>query len=102
MSSSIVKTLLEREWIRVVGYREVPGRPALYATTKEFLDYFGLKSLDGLPTLAELKDLEAQAAELQVQIQLDTISSSESSAPVADITPEEHSLPIEQPLENSL
>lgn len=58
VSSSIVKTLLEREWIRVVGHRDVPGKPALYATTKGFLDYFNLKSLDELPSLSELKDLD--------------------------------------------
>ena len=57
VSSSIVKTLLEREWIRVVGHRDVPGKPALYATTKYFLDYFGLKSLDELPSLAEIKQI---------------------------------------------
>ncbi len=57
VSSNIVKTLHEREWIRVVGHRDVPGKPALYATTREFLDYFGLKSLDELPTLAEIRDL---------------------------------------------
>lgn len=56
VSSNIIKTLLEREWIRVVGHREVPGRPALYATTKAFLDYFNLKSLEELPPLIELKD----------------------------------------------
>lgn len=58
VSSSIIKTLLEREWIRVVGHRDVPGKPALYATTKGFLDYFNLKSLDELPSLSELKDLD--------------------------------------------
>lgn len=57
VSSSIIKTLQEREWIRVVGHRDVPGRPALYATTRAFLDYFNLKSLDELPTLAQLRDL---------------------------------------------
>ena len=53
-----MRTLHERSWIRVVGHREVPGRPELLGTTREFLDYFGLKSLDDLPTLAELQDLE--------------------------------------------
>ena len=55
VSTNIVKTLLEREWVRVVGHRDVPGRPALYATTRKFLDYFGLKSLNDLPTLAEIR-----------------------------------------------
>lgn len=57
VSSEIIKTLQEREWIRVVGYRDVPGKPALFATTKQFLDYFNLKSLDDLPALGEIKDL---------------------------------------------
>ncbi len=59
VSSHIIKTLLERDWVQVVGHREVPGRPALYATTKAFLDYFNLKSLDELPSLKELADLDA-------------------------------------------
>ena len=58
VSTTIMRTLHERNWIRVVGYREVPGRPELLGTTRDFLDYFGLKSLDDLPTLAELRDLE--------------------------------------------
>lgn len=56
VSTQIVKTLSEREWIRVVGHRDVPGRPALYATTRKFLDYFGLRSLNELPTLAAIRD----------------------------------------------
>ena len=64
VSSNIIKTLHEREWIRVVGHRDVPGRPAMYATTKQFLDYFNLKSLDQLPPLAEIRDLETLTAEL--------------------------------------
>lgn len=55
VNSNITKTLLEREWIRVVGYRDVPGRPAMFATTKGFLDHFNLKSLDELPPLAALR-----------------------------------------------
>ncbi|MCG6896418.1 MAG: SMC-Scp complex subunit ScpB [Thiocapsa sp.] len=58
VSTQIVKTLTEREWIRVVGHRDVPGRPALYATTRKFLDYFGLRSLNELPTLTEIRDPE--------------------------------------------
>lgn len=58
VSTSIVKTLEEREWIRVVGYRDVPGRPALFGTSRLFLDYFNLKSLDELPPLAEVRDLD--------------------------------------------
>jgi segregation and condensation protein B len=58
VASSIVKTLEEREWVRVVGYRDLPGRPALFGTTKAFLDYFNLKSLDQLPPLSEIRDIE--------------------------------------------
>ena len=57
VSSNIVRTLLDREWIRVVGHRDVPGRPAMFATTKQFLDYFNLKSLQDMPPLSEIKDL---------------------------------------------
>lgn len=58
VSSELIRTLFERNWIRVVGHREVPGRPELLGTTRDFLDYFGLKTLDALPPLAELKSLE--------------------------------------------
>ena len=64
VSTHIVKTLTEREWIRIVGHRDVPGRPALYATTRRFLDYFGLRSLNDLPTLAEIRDPEFLGDEL--------------------------------------
>ena len=64
VSSHIIKTLQDREWIRVVGHKETPGRPALYGTTRGFLDYFNLKSLDDLPSLAELRDLDQVHPEL--------------------------------------
>ena len=64
LSSGIVKTLLEREWIREVGHRDVPGRPALLATTRQFLDYFNLKRLDQLPVLAEARDFRTLTREL--------------------------------------
>jgi segregation and condensation protein B len=67
VSTHIIKTLLEREWVRVVGHRDVPGKPALYATTKAFLDYFNLKSLEELPTLSEIRDLDKINAELDLQ-----------------------------------
>jgi segregation and condensation protein B len=67
VSSNIIKALEEREWIRVVGHRDVPGKPALFGTTKGFLDYFGLKRLDELPPLSELKDI----GELEPQLPLD-------------------------------
>ncbi|GLH37251.1 SMC-Scp complex subunit ScpB [Pseudomonas moraviensis] len=60
VNSNIVKTLLEREWIRVVGYRDVPGKPAMFATTKAFLDHFNLKNLEDLPPLVELREMEAE------------------------------------------
>ncbi|HEY8539539.1 MAG TPA: SMC-Scp complex subunit ScpB [Steroidobacteraceae bacterium] len=66
VSSTIMRTLMERNWIRVVGHREVPGRPELLGTTREFLDYFGLKSLDQLPTLAELRDVETIGVQLEL------------------------------------
>ena len=64
VSTNIVRTLLERGWVRVVGHRDVPGKPAMFGTTKDFLDYFGLKRLDDLPPLAEIKDLEELNVEL--------------------------------------
>ncbi len=64
VSSNIVKTLLERDWIKVLGHKDVPGKPSLYGTTKEFLDYFNLNSLDQLPTLAEIKELDSIHPEL--------------------------------------
>jgi segregation and condensation protein B len=67
VSTNIIKTLLEREWVRVVGHRDVPGRPAMYATTRQFLDYFNLKSLDQLPPLAEIKELDNLTGELALE-----------------------------------
>jgi len=64
VSSHIVKTLQEREWIRVLGHKDVPGKPAMYGTSREFLDYFNLKSLDELPPLSEIKDLDKIHPEL--------------------------------------
>lgn len=65
VNPNIVRTLTERGWIRVVGHREVPGHPELLGTTREFLDYFGLKSLDELPTLAALKDMDDVGIQLE-------------------------------------
>lgn len=67
VSSNIVRTLLDREWIRVVGHRDVPGRPAMFATTKQFLDYFNLKSLQELPPLSEIKDLAVADPEFDLE-----------------------------------
>ncbi|MCP1647481.1 SMC-Scp complex subunit ScpB [Pseudomonas nitroreducens] len=80
VNTQIVKTLMEREWIRIVGYREVPGRPAMLATTRTFLDYFNLKSLEELPPLAELKLMEPEPQPIL-----------EDMAPVASLpSPEEY------------
>jgi segregation and condensation protein B len=68
VSTSIMKTLQEREWVRIVGHRDVPGRPAMYGTTREFLDYFNLKGLDDLPTLMELRDIDTINAELELTL----------------------------------
>jgi segregation and condensation protein B len=65
VNPNIIRTLSERGWIRIVGHREVPGRPELLGTTREFLDYFGLKSLDQLPSLAELKDMDNVGVQLE-------------------------------------
>lgn len=97
VSSHIVKTLLEREWVRVLGYRDVPGRPAMYGTTKAFLDYFNLRSLEELPTLAEVRDLDKISAELDERLQqaqpqaslpldADAGQAAAESQPVTDMT----------------
>lgn len=80
VSSQIIKTLLERDWVRVVGHRDVPGRPALYATAKQFLDHFNLRSLDELPPLSEIKDISDIDPELAlgVEIEDDPESNSET------------------------
>ena len=70
VSTNIIRTLLDREWIRVVGQRDVPGKPSLFATTREFLDYFNLTSLDELPTLAEIRDLDAVNQQLDLEEEL--------------------------------
>ena len=66
VSTNIIRTLEERGWVRVLGHRDVPGRPAMYGTTKEFLDYFGLKKLDELPSLAEIRDLDSMNVEMDL------------------------------------
>ncbi len=78
VSSDIVKTLIERSWVRVVGTRDVPGHPELLGTTREFLDYFGLKSLDQLPPLAELKAMG------DINLQLDLGAGAGLAAPLDD------------------
>jgi segregation and condensation protein B len=80
VSASTIKLLEEREWIRVIGHRDVPGRPELFGTTKAFLDYFGLKSLDRLPALSELKDIP----ELEPQFPFDAPPGVAAAAMPAD------------------
>lgn len=70
VSTGIIKTLTEREWVRVVGHRDVPGKPALYATTKKFLDYFNLSSLEELPTLEAIMNLDEVDEKLEAQLEL--------------------------------
>jgi len=78
--SNIIRTLQEREWIRVVGHRDVPGKPALFGTTKVFLDYFNLTSLDDLPSLAEIRDMESLEPELDLEPAADLEESDEADA----------------------
>lgn len=82
VSANIIRTLLEREWIRVVGHRDVPGRPAMFGTTRQFLDYFGLKKLDDLPPLADLSDWES----LRIQLNLPTVDEDAAEPESAEVT----------------
>ena len=86
VSSNIIRTLLEREWVRVVGHRDVPGRPAMYATSKQFLDYFNLTGLDQLPPLSEIRDLEEIGREIErsMQAEIEFDSPKATSGPDAD------------------
>ena len=81
VSSNIVRSLLEREWVRIVGHRDVPGRPAMLGTTKQFLDYFGLKKLDDLPPLADLSDWES----LRVQLNLPTVEETDDPGDIVNV-----------------
>lgn len=76
VSPNIVRTLMERDWVRVVGHRDVPGRPEMFGTTRGFLDYFGLRKLDDLPPLADLSDWES----LRVQLELPEVGDDEAPA----------------------
>ncbi len=81
VSSNIVRSMLERDWIRVLGYRDVPGRPAMFGTTRTFLDYFGLKKLDDLPPLADLSDWES----LRVQLNLPEVNPDDDSSEMGEV-----------------
>ena len=87
VSPNIIRTLLDREWIRVLGHRDVPGKPEMFGTTKAFLDYFGLKKLDDLPPLAELQDIEGLNA--QLDLATGDQSAPKASATVTSLRPEE-------------
>lgn len=94
VSSNIIRQLLERDWVRVVGHRDVPGRPAMFGTTKAFLDYFGLKKLDDLPPLADLSDWES----LRVQLNLPEVDDQvESGASNAALEAAANDLPVLYP-----
>ena len=82
VSANIVRTLLERDWVRVVGHRDVPGRPEMFGTTKSFLDYFGLRKLDDLPPLANLADWES----LRVQLNLPAVEEDAATDTPPDVT----------------
>lgn len=93
VSSHIMKTLLERDWVKVIGHRDVPGRPSLYATTRQFLDYFNLKSLEDLPSLSEIRDLDEINASLELNVTTDNTESTvdnSQDAEDADETREEN------------
>ena len=91
VSSHIIKTLQERDWIRVVGHKEVPGRPALLGTTRQFLDYFNLKSLDEMPSLSEIQDIEKLYPELELKMKEEMQSDMlEDDAGDESETPEEY------------
>jgi segregation and condensation protein B len=82
VSTNIVKTLEEREWVRVVGYRDVPGKPALFGTTRIFLDYFNLKSLDELPPMAEIREIE----DFDLQLTLAPVAPADADVEVEEQT----------------
>jgi segregation and condensation protein B len=81
VSPNIVRTLVERDWIRIVGHRDVPGRPEMLGTTKNFLDYFGLRKLEDLPPLADLSDWET----LRVQLNLPEVGEEDETEDLADV-----------------
>lgn len=90
VSSQIMKTLQEREWVKIIGHRDVPGRPAMYATTRQFLDYFSMQSLEDLPTLAEIRDLDSLNQELDWGNETDACEAEPDAAQEAGDLFEEH------------
>lgn len=100
VTTNIIRTLLERDWIREVGHRDVPGRPAMFGTTREFLDYFGLKKLDDLPELTALTDLESLRIQLELpdEIESQTGAAGEGQSPAEATTVREFD-PNPEPVE---
>ncbi len=96
VSSNIIKTLQERDWIRIVGHKEVPGRPALLGTTRQFLDYFNLKSLDEMPSLSEIQDIDKLYPELELKMREEGIEEFKE-----DLSAEKETLSIENELDLS-
>ncbi len=92
VSSHIIKTLQERDWIRIVGHKEVPGRPALLGTTRQFLDYFNLKSLDEMPSLSEIQDIEKLYPELELKMEENSIEEDSDATEIVEVAEdqEEH------------
>ncbi len=96
VSSQIIKAFVERDWVKVVGHRDVPGKPALYATTKGFLDYFNLSSLQDLPSLAEIRDIDSINEKLELnlpgenaEMEVDEECAEPTDADVSDEIPSE-------------
>jgi segregation and condensation protein B len=96
VSSHIIKSMTERNWVKVVGHRDVPGKPALYATTKEFLDYFNLKSLEDLPSLAEIRDIDTINAELNLGLMDETLKPEEEENPAESASDEANENQVEE------
>jgi len=89
VSSHIIKTLQERDWIRIVGHKEVPGRPALLGTTRQFLDYFNLKSLDEMPSLSEIQDIEKLYPELDLKMEESDIEEDAEATAIVEVAEEQ-------------
>lgn len=101
VSSHIIKTLSEREWVKVVGQRDVPGRPSLYATTRQFLDYFNLENLESLPTLRELADIDSLTPELALELEAQDAPEESASSETDGVDDNEETV-ADEVTENSL
>jgi len=89
VSSNIIRTLMERDWIHVIGFRDVPGKPGLYGTTKKFLDDFGLKSLSELPSLPEIQALDQLEDSLKKQLTLEDLQEAAANVEAAESVSDE-------------